>query len=210
MTSHGHHKNGADSRLFTPGSRNRHSGGPCDQTIERRMRKPSITAVSSAQQDVRVPSGALTAGAMQHDRLVSSGNRHFADIHVYVLAVDNLADTVRVMLSQYPQLAGMQTAVTDTLQRFTAAAPDIGNLRNLLEHFDEYDQSWADSRSLASSQGSAWAKSRTRRCSKAKLSSSSSGSRYWSAGRLQRHGNSPRKQLLCRTNYQADTKYRIP
>ena len=150
------------------------------------------------------------AAQLQHDRLVSSGNRHFADIHVYVLAVDNLADTVRVMLSQYPQLAGMQTAVTDTLQRFTAAAPDIGNLRNLLEHFDEYDQSWADSRSLASSQGSAWAKSRTRRCSKAKLSSSSSGSRYRSAGRLQRHGNSPRKQLLCRTNYQADTKYRIP
>src|SRR5438874_2236371 len=61
------------------------------------------------------------------------------ELHSYVIAVDNLADAVRVILRQYPGLPSVQTAVTQSLQRFSAATPDVHGLRNLIEHFDECD-----------------------------------------------------------------------
>jgi hypothetical protein len=76
---------------------------------------------------------------LQHERLTQRDNRHVPDIHFYVAAADNLADAVRVILSQYPELTAVQTAITDALQRFIDAAPDVHALRNLIEHFDEYD-----------------------------------------------------------------------
>jgi hypothetical protein len=76
---------------------------------------------------------------LQHERLTKAGDRDVVDIHFYVLAVDNLADSVKVFQSQYPELTAVQTAVQGALQRFVAAAPDVHDLRNLLEHFEEYD-----------------------------------------------------------------------
>ena len=57
-----------------------------------------------------------------------------------MLAVDNLADAVKVVQNQYPELTAVRAAIHDALQLFTAAAPDIHDLRNLIERFEEYDQ----------------------------------------------------------------------
>jgi hypothetical protein len=76
---------------------------------------------------------------LQHERLTKSGDRHIPDLHFYVIAADNLADGVKVILKQYPQLAAVQAAVQDALDRYTKVGPDIHDLRNLIEHFEEYD-----------------------------------------------------------------------
>lgn len=76
---------------------------------------------------------------LQHQRLAASGDRHMTDLHFYVIAVDNLADAVRVILTQYPNVPAVQTAVQAALERFSTVAPDVHDLRNLVEHFEEYD-----------------------------------------------------------------------
>jgi hypothetical protein len=76
---------------------------------------------------------------LQHERVTKSGDRHIVDIHFYVLAVDNLADAVKVIHAQYPQLMALRAQVQDALDQYSAAAPDIHDLRNVIEHFEEYD-----------------------------------------------------------------------
>jgi hypothetical protein len=60
-------------------------------------------------------------------------------LHFYVLAVDNLADAVEILRKQYTRVPGVSRAAKHLLKQFHAACPDIHTLRNLIEHFDEYD-----------------------------------------------------------------------
>jgi hypothetical protein len=82
---------------------------------------------------------------LQHERLTRSGcPLVVADLNFYVLAVDNLVDAVKVMLKQYHQIPKVVSAVDKAVKRFEKRCPDIGTLRDLIEHFDAYDHMSGD------------------------------------------------------------------
>jgi hypothetical protein len=98
---------------------------------------------------------------LQHDRLTATDNRHsISDLNFFVLAVDNLVDAVKVIRKQYQNLRAVLSGVDGAVNRFEAACPDVGILRDLVEHMPT--TTWlAISRSPANCRCSEWGKSRT-------------------------------------------------
>jgi hypothetical protein len=82
----------------------------------------------------------------QHERLTRIGGDHpfRTDLNFYIIAINNLVDTVKVIRTQYSNLPDMLSAVDHALNRFIAACPDLEILRDIIEHSDAYDHMRGD------------------------------------------------------------------
>jgi hypothetical protein len=87
---------------------------------------------------------------LQDERLVQQALQKRADLYLYVLAVHNLTKAVKAIQKHYasyqkdPTFGVPYGRVQKALAAFNKAVPDVGDLRDFLEHFEDYDHRAGD------------------------------------------------------------------